>query len=258
MLFLIRQKQRRCAWIMDGSRRAALRTGAEVRVHIPSPSPRATGSKDVFAVGVPKELMIDAKEAINTACCATRVLDDGKSLLPLPRRHQERAMTFGRMLKGNGKEVAEGPNDYKSLSGETGRAAPHAYPAIPHRRRVQETHARTALNSSTFRVVSRGGRDGIGGILARAKRGWYQHSAKALYDIFGYRCAALRRTARRHVTATSVENNLINSLHAWANWISPARPTTKPLSLGYWATACRAPRAKTAFSTPGSTTPSPR
>jgi hypothetical protein len=60
----------------------------------------------------------------------------------------------------------------------------------------------------------------------RAKRGWYQQSAKAIMSIFGQgdapRFAALLAALSPQ---TSVESNLTNALNVWRGWIEADRPS---------------------------------
>lgn len=60
----------------------------------------------------------------------------------------------------------------------------------------------------------------------RAKRGWYERSARAFVDIFGLedapRFAALLAALSPQ---TSVESNAVNALTMWANWVRAGRPT---------------------------------
>jgi hypothetical protein len=62
----------------------------------------------------------------------------------------------------------------------------------------------------------------------RAKRGWYQNSAKALVEVFGAvdapRFAALLAATSPQ---TSVETNTINALNIWAAWENAGRPTDR-------------------------------
>lgn len=62
----------------------------------------------------------------------------------------------------------------------------------------------------------------------RAKRGWYKNSARALVEVFGAvdapRFAGLLAAMSPQ---TSVENNAINALNTWANWIAEGRPTER-------------------------------
>ena len=59
----------------------------------------------------------------------------------------------------------------------------------------------------------------------RAKKGWYENSAKAILEIFGAqdapRFAALLAALSPQ---TSVEANLFNALASWTNWINAGRP----------------------------------
>ena len=67
----------------------------------------------------------------------------------------------------------------------------------------------------------------------RAKKGWYQKSAKALLEIFGVedapRFAALLAATSPQV---SVETNAINALNIWKNWDAAGRPTDKHSIIG--------------------------
>jgi len=60
----------------------------------------------------------------------------------------------------------------------------------------------------------------------RAKKGWYENSAKAILEIFGAqdapRFAALLAALSPQ---TSVEANAFNALATWTNWINAGRPT---------------------------------
>ena len=62
----------------------------------------------------------------------------------------------------------------------------------------------------------------------RAKRGWYQRSARALVEVFGAddapRFAGLLAAMSPQ---TSVESNTINALHTWINWTKAGRPTDR-------------------------------
>lgn len=62
----------------------------------------------------------------------------------------------------------------------------------------------------------------------RAKRGWYENSAKAIVNIFGAEDAP-RFTALLAALSpqTSVQSNLTNTLNVWRGWISADRPTDK-------------------------------
>jgi hypothetical protein len=61
----------------------------------------------------------------------------------------------------------------------------------------------------------------------RAKRGWYKESADAISAVFGPdgpRFAALLAALSPQ---TSVENNLLNALNTWKNWVAAGRPTDR-------------------------------
>lgn len=60
----------------------------------------------------------------------------------------------------------------------------------------------------------------------RAKKGWYKQSAKALVDIFGA-ADAPRFTALLAALSpqTGVEDNAINALRVWNEWVKSGRPT---------------------------------
>jgi hypothetical protein len=62
----------------------------------------------------------------------------------------------------------------------------------------------------------------------RAKRGWYRKSAEALLRIFGAEDAP-RFAALLAATSpqTGVEDNAINSLNIWRNWVDAGRPTDR-------------------------------
>lgn len=59
----------------------------------------------------------------------------------------------------------------------------------------------------------------------RAKRGWYQHSAQAIVDVFG-QADGNRFTALLAALSpqTPVESNLENALRTWVNWVKAGRP----------------------------------
>lgn len=61
-----------------------------------------------------------------------------------------------------------------------------------------------------------------------AKRGWYRKSAKALLDVFGAvdapRFASLLAALSPQ---TGVEDNAINALNTWTNWVRAGRPTDR-------------------------------
>jgi len=60
----------------------------------------------------------------------------------------------------------------------------------------------------------------------RAKRGWYDRSAKALVDIFGLQDAPRFAGLLAALSPqTSVESNAINALQTWTNWTKAGRPT---------------------------------
>jgi len=65
-------------------------------------------------------------------------------------------------------------------------------------------------------------------ISGRAKRGWYKRSAEALVDIFGLQDAPRFAGLLAALSPqTSVENNAINALYTWTNWIKAERPTDR-------------------------------
>lgn len=60
----------------------------------------------------------------------------------------------------------------------------------------------------------------------RAKRGWYDRSAKALVNIFGLQDAPRFAGLLAALSPqTSVESNAINALQTWTNWTKAGRPT---------------------------------
>jgi hypothetical protein len=65
-------------------------------------------------------------------------------------------------------------------------------------------------------------------VSARAKRGWYAKSARALVDIFGVadapRFSALLAALSPQ---TSVQSNAANALNVWVNWSKAGRPTDR-------------------------------
>lgn len=61
-------------------------------------------------------------------------------------------------------------------------------------------------------------------LAGKAKRGWYADSAAAILRVFGHdgpRFAALLAATSPQ---TSVENNLLNALSVWKNWVAAGRP----------------------------------
>jgi hypothetical protein len=65
-------------------------------------------------------------------------------------------------------------------------------------------------------------------ISGRAKRGWYENSARALISVFG-REDAPRFSALLAALSpqTSVQDNAINALNVWVNWDKAGRPTDR-------------------------------
>lgn len=59
----------------------------------------------------------------------------------------------------------------------------------------------------------------------RAKRGWYDHSAEALHDVFGADTPRFAALLAALSPQTSVENNTINALKVWTGWVRAGRPT---------------------------------
>ena len=90
-------------------------------------------------------------------------------------------------------------------------------------------HTRHAAEkvSQAFKVFDRVDVDhGVGAAMGgSAKRGWYKQSAQALRDVFGdedaKRFAGLLAALSPQ---TSVESNLTNAVHVWANWVRAGRP----------------------------------
>lgn len=57
------------------------------------------------------------------------------------------------------------------------------------------------------------------------KRGWYQHSAEAIADVFGDDAPRFVALLASMSPQTSVESNLTNALNVWKNWTKAGRPT---------------------------------
>ncbi|MEK7862577.1 MAG: hypothetical protein AAB295_04855, partial [Chloroflexota bacterium] len=62
----------------------------------------------------------------------------------------------------------------------------------------------------------------------RAKRGWYENSAKAMVSAFGADAPRFAALLAALSPQTSVENNLTNALTTWKNWVLEDRPTDQP------------------------------
>ena len=62
---------------------------------------------------------------------------------------------------------------------------------------------------------------------ARAKRGWYRHSALAIEHVFGADAPRFAALLAAMSPQTSVEANLYNTLATWKNWVRAGRPTTR-------------------------------
>ena len=61
----------------------------------------------------------------------------------------------------------------------------------------------------------------------RAKRGWYEHSARAISHVFGADGTRFAGLLAALSPQCSVETNLLNALKMWKNWNAEGRPTTR-------------------------------
>lgn len=61
----------------------------------------------------------------------------------------------------------------------------------------------------------------------RAKRGWYAGSASAIVNVFGLDAPRFTALLAALSPQTGVEDNLLNTLNVWKNWIAAGRPTTR-------------------------------
>jgi hypothetical protein len=61
----------------------------------------------------------------------------------------------------------------------------------------------------------------------QAKRGWYRRSAQAILEVFGVDAPRFAALLAATSPQTSVENNLINALNIWKNWVAAGRPTDR-------------------------------
>ena len=61
----------------------------------------------------------------------------------------------------------------------------------------------------------------------RAKRGWYRASTEAIISVFGLDAPRFAALLAALSPQTSVENNLINALNTWKNWVLAGRPTDR-------------------------------
>lgn len=64
-----------------------------------------------------------------------------------------------------------------------------------------------------------------GALAGQAKRGWYEHSAEAIRDVFGDDAPMFANIVAALSPQTSVENNLTNALQFWGVWNAAGRPT---------------------------------
>lgn len=61
----------------------------------------------------------------------------------------------------------------------------------------------------------------------RAKRGWYYNSAQALIHVFGPDAPRFAALLAAMSPQTGVQENLLNALRTWKNWIDADRPTKR-------------------------------
>jgi hypothetical protein len=61
----------------------------------------------------------------------------------------------------------------------------------------------------------------------RAKRGWYNNSARAIEHVFGGDAPRFAGLLSALSPQCSVETNLLNALNTWKNWTAAGRPTTR-------------------------------
>ena len=61
-------------------------------------------------------------------------------------------------------------------------------------------------------------------IAGDAKRGWYKHSAATIQEVFGEDSPRFTALLSALSPQTSVESNLRNATHTWANWVRAGRP----------------------------------
>lgn len=61
----------------------------------------------------------------------------------------------------------------------------------------------------------------------RAKRGWYENSAKALITVFGNEAPRFAALLAALSPQCSVQTNLKNTLNVWKNWTAAGRPTNR-------------------------------
>jgi hypothetical protein len=64
----------------------------------------------------------------------------------------------------------------------------------------------------------------------RAKRGWYERSARAIAEAFGQDAPRFAALLAALSPQCSVEGNLANTLRTWTNWIKAGRPTDTDVS----------------------------
>lgn len=60
-----------------------------------------------------------------------------------------------------------------------------------------------------------------------AKRGWYRDTAEAVHAVFGDDTPRFAQLLAAMSPQTSVENNLINAVNTWKNWLAAGRPVDR-------------------------------
>lgn len=79
----------------------------------------------------------------------------------------------------------------------------------------------------TFRELPSANEMAAVAFAGRAKKGWYDQSAKALSHVFGHDAPRFAALLAAMSPQTSVETNLRNALKTWENWTAEGRPTAR-------------------------------
>jgi len=98
-----------------------------------------------------------------------------------------------------------------------------AYLTPAERAKVRERTAKTVLK--WLRQLPNPDEMASAAWAGRAKRGWYERSARAISEVFGQDAPRFAALLAALSPQCSVEDNLGNTLRVWSNWIDANRPT---------------------------------
>ena len=176
---------------------------------------------DVYTVFDPSQVTLPARNFEEVVTGASTIIDD---IDPFEAAANLRDLTVADINPGQSKKI----KDRIKLLRDTIPGFRNVVKYLtPQEAKKMKANSASAI-SKIFAEMPEASEMASVAFAGRAKRGWYQRSARALVEVFGAddapRFAGLLAAMSPQ---TSVESNTINALHTWINWTKAGRPTER-------------------------------